>query len=125
MTDPEAVRRWVDAYERAWRDMDSAAVKDLFTEHAHYLVSPFAEPFVGQEAIAAEWNDPQPFTMTVESITAAGLHAVVRVRVLYSEPDREYADLWELDFADDGRVEHFVEWAYWPGKPHTASGEAE
>ena len=62
--------------------------------------------------------------MTVESITASGSHAVVRVRVLYSEPEKEYADLWELDFAADGRVERFVEWAYWPSKSHTASGEA-
>ena len=46
--------------------------------------------------------------------------AVVRVRVTYRDPEQEYLDLWELDFTPDGRVEHFVEWAYWPGKSFTA-----
>tara|TARA_R110002020_G_scaffold14291_8_gene50720 strand:- start:2519 stop:2890 length:372 start_codon:yes stop_codon:yes gene_type:complete len=115
------VRRWVDDYESAWREQDSATVARLFTEQAHYLNSPYEVPLIGHEAIAAEWNDPRPFTMAVESITADGSHAVVRVKVLYSEPEQEYVDLWELDFAEDGRVERFVEWAYWPGKPFTPS----
>lgn len=117
----EGVRRWAEQYERAWREQDSSAVVSLFTEQAQYLDSPYESPRVGHDAIAAEWNDPRPFTMTVESITVEGSHAVVRVKVLYSEPEQEYADLWELDFADDGRVARFVEWAYWPGKPFTAS----
>ncbi|CDK00511.1 conserved hypothetical protein [Microbacterium sp. C448] len=117
----KGVRRWVDRYERAWREQNSAAVARLFTEQAQYLDSPYEVPRIGHDAIAAEWNDPRPFTMAVESITADGSHAVVRVNVFYSEPEQEYADLWELDFAEDGRVERFVEWAYWPGKPFTAS----
>ena len=32
---------------------------------------------------------------------------------------QEYRDLWVLRFAEDGRVEHFEEWAYWPDKPYT------
>lgn len=123
--DPENVRRWVAEYERAWREQDSSAVTHLFTDQAHYLDSPYEDPRVGHQAIAAEWNDPRPFTMDVESITAAGAHAVVRVKVRYAEPDQEYADLWELDFADDGRVTRFVEWAYWPGRPFAVSSGAE
>ena len=115
------IRRWVDRYERAWREQNRAAVARLFTEQAQYLDSPYEVPRIGHDAIAAEWNDPRPFTMAVESITADASHAVVRVKVLYSEPEQEYADLWELDFAEDGRVERFVEWAYWPGKPFTPS----
>lgn len=72
------VRRWVDDYESAWREQDSATVARLFTEQAHYLNSPYEVPLIGHEAIAAEWNDPRPFTMAVESITADGSHAVVR-----------------------------------------------
>ncbi|WP_396641851.1 hypothetical protein [Microbacterium sp.] len=59
--------------------------------------------------------------MAVESITADGSHAVVRVKVLYSEPEQEYVDLWELDVAEDGRVERFVERAYCPGRPFSPS----
>ena len=117
--DTDAVGRWVTEYERAWRDCDAPAVRDLFTEDVHYLTSPYEEPLAGHEAIEAFWNDPRPFDMGVESVTLDGFHAVVRVRVNYR--DQEYLDLWELDFAPDGRVEHFVEWAYWPGKSFTAS----
>jgi hypothetical protein len=42
------------------------------------------------------------------------------VLVCYGERvTQEYRDLWLLSFADDGRVEHFKEWAYWPDKPYT------
>lgn len=118
--DEAAVREWVSGYERAWRGLDSAAITALFTEQAQYFDSPYETPRVGHDAIAAEWNDPRPFTMDVESVLVDGLRAVVRVRVNYSEPDQEYLDLWELDFDASGRVERFVEWAYWPGKSFSA-----
>ena len=95
-------------------------MRDLFTEDAHYLTSPYEKPLVGHEAIEDFWNDPQPFEMEIQSVTVDGSHAVVRVRVTYRDPEQEYLDLWELDFTPDGRVEHFVEWAYWPGKSFTA-----
>ena len=118
--DEAAVREWVSGYERAWRGLDSAAITALFTEQAQYFDSPYETPRVGHDAIAAEWNDPRPFSLDVESVLVDGVRAVVRVRVNYSEPDQEYLDLWELDFDASGRVERFVEWAYWPGKSFTA-----
>ncbi len=51
--------------------------------------------------------------------------AVVRVEVRYGDPVRqEYRDLWVLQFAPDGRVEDFEEWAYWPDKPYAADQAA-
>ncbi len=39
----------------------------------------------------------------------------------YGDPLRqEYRDRWVLRVGDDGRVEDFEEWAYWPGKPYSA-----
>lgn len=118
--DEAAVRQWVARYESAWRELDTAAVTTLFTEQAQYLDSPYETPRIGHDAIAAEWNDPRPFTMDVESVLVDGARAVVRVRVNYSEPDQEYLDLWELDFDASGRVGRFVEWAYWPGRSFSA-----
>ena len=44
----------------------------------------------------------------------------------YGDPVRqEYRDLWVLRFGADGRVEDFEEWAYWPGKPHSAADEKD
>ena len=48
--------------------------------------------------------------------------AVVRVDVLYSAPtEQEYRDLVAPPLGADGRVADFEEWAYWPGKPHSAT----
>jgi ketosteroid isomerase-like protein len=117
--------RWVDRYERAWRDGDLAAVEALFSADARYLHSPYAEPMVGHDAIKASWDDPEPFTMTATPVAVDGLDAVVRVEVRYGEPERqEYRDLWVLRFDADGRVELFEEWAYWPGKSWSASHES-
>jgi hypothetical protein len=61
------------------------------------------------------WLDAEPVAME-------GRAAVVRVEKRYGEPPhQEYRDLWVLRFADDGRVSDFEEWAYWPGKPYSAS----
>jgi ketosteroid isomerase-like protein len=122
----DEVMRWVAEYERAWRDGDLAAVERLFTEDARYRPSPYDESEIGHDAIKAFWLDDegQTFTVDAEPVAVEGLNAVVRLEVRYGNPVRqEYRDLWLLRFSDDGRVEDFEEWAYWPGKPHAAADE--
>lgn len=117
---------WVAEYERSWRNDDVDAVADLFTEDARYRPSPYEDSEVGQEAIRAFWLDDQArtFTMDARPVAVEGRNAVVRVDVGYGAPhEQEYRDLWLLRFADDGRVEDFEEWAYWPGKSYSASGD--
>lgn len=124
--DRDDVMRWVAAYERAWRDGDVGAVETLFSADAAYRGSPYETPEIGHEAIKAFWLDDEgsPFTMQAQVIAAEADHAVVRVDVDYGGPrSQEYRDLWVLRFAEDGRVEDFEEWAYWPGKPYSASDE--
>jgi len=118
------VMRWVAGYEQAWRDGDLEAVETLFTEEARYRLSPYDESESGQDAIKALWLDDEGevFTMEAEPVALEGRDAVVRVKVVYGDPVRqEYLDLWVIRFAEDGRAEDFEEWAYWPGKPYTAS----
>jgi hypothetical protein len=124
--DRNQVMRWVDGYLTAWRDEDAGGVERLFTEDAQYRASPYEEPEVGHQAIKAFWLDDagEVFTAAAEPFAVDGQQAVVRVEVRYGEPVRqEYRDLWLLKFAEDGRVCDFEEWAYWPGKPYTASEE--
>jgi uncharacterized protein (TIGR02246 family) len=119
----EDVMRWVEGYERAWRDADLDAVAELFSPDAVYLRSPYEEPILGIEAIKAFWfeDEPEDFTMEARPVAVEGHTAVVRVEVRYGEPVRqEYRDLWVLRFAGDGRVEHFEEWPYWPGRGYLA-----
>ena len=121
--DRDEVMRWVAGYERAWREGDRDAVRTLFTEDARYRPSPYDESRVGHAAIEAFWLDDegQSFTVDASPVAVEGRSAVVRLEVGYGDPVRqEYRDLWVLRFADDGRVEDFEEWAYWPGRPFSA-----
>ncbi len=122
--DRAGVARWVAGYETAWRDRDLTGVERLFTAQVHYLKSPYEEPLVGHAALRGSWREDDDTTFTMRSTVVAvdGLVAVVRVVVEYLAPhQQEYTDLWVLRFTADGRVEHFEEWAYWPGSPYTAS----
>ncbi|WP_258726893.1 YybH family protein [Cellulomonas sp. NS3] len=120
--DAAAVMEWVERYESAWRDDDPIAVERLFSPGAHYLRSPYEPPLVGWQAIRDFWSDDTPFTMRAEPVAVTWPVAVVRAEVHYGgDEPQEYRDLWVLRFADDGRVEHFEEWAYWPGRGYTAS----
>jgi len=99
-------------------------VERLFTEDARYRPSPYDDSEVGHDAIKGFWLDDEDETFTVEAVPVAveGDSAVVRVLVRYGDPLRqEYLDLWVMHFANDGRVDDFEEWAYWPGKPYAAS----
>ncbi|HEX6756560.1 MAG TPA: nuclear transport factor 2 family protein [Mycobacteriales bacterium] len=118
------VMRWVDGYERVWRDGDLDGVARLFTEDARYRRSPYEEPDVGHAGIRAFWldDDDRVFTVSAEPVAVEGRVAVVRLEVGYGDPvTQEYRDLWVLRFAGDGRVEDFEEWPHWPGEPHAAT----
>jgi len=117
------VMRWVAKYEQAWRERDLAGVEQLFTDGARYRPSPYDQSEVGHDAIKALWLDDEDdvFTVRAEPVAVEDDQAVVRLEVHYGDPVRqEYRDLWVLRFADDGRVDDFEEWAYWPGKPYSA-----
>ena len=122
--DRDGLMAWVAAYERAWRDDDVDAVGSLFTDDATYLRSPYEEPLIGRDAIAAFWPEEPgaEFTMSAEPVAVEGDDAVVRVEVQYLRPEaQEYRDLWVIRFAADGRAEWFEEWPYWPGRTYTAA----
>jgi ketosteroid isomerase-like protein len=120
----ESVMSWVAAYEEAWRAGDLDAVGRLFTEGARYLRSPYDDdPLVGLDAIRGFWraDEGASFTVSADPVAVDGRDAVVRLEVRYTgSEEQEYRDLWVLRFASDGRVEHFEEWAYWPGRSYTA-----
>ena len=112
---------WVAAYERVWRAPDPDGVAELFTDDASYLVSPWAEPVRGLEAIRDLW-DPEDdrearFTMSSEVVAVDGHVAVVRVGVEYAASGDRWRDLWVIRFAQDGRCAAFEEWPFAPDQP--------
>ena len=131
MTDRAAVRRWVAKYEHAWRTPGSDELSSLFTADATYLHSPYEEPVEGHEAIRQMWDEERDgpdevFTLSTEIVAVEGETAVIRAEVRYGQPFRqEYRDLWILRLESDGRCAWFEEWAYWPGRPYSASDDAQ
>ena len=114
------IEDWIARYERAWRTAGTEPLRELFTEDATYRMSPYEEAHVGLTAIAEMWEAEregadEEFSMTSEVVAVEGETAVVRLEVHYR--DREYRDLWVIQFADDGRAKAFEEWPYWPGQP--------
>lgn len=125
--DRQRVQEWVDEYVRWWLVSDPVGVPKLFTPGVRYLRSPYAAPIVGHEALAEFWVADRDATFTVATSVVAvdGDIAVARLQVDYASPERQqYRDLWVLRFAGDGRVEHFEEWAYFPGQPWTVESSS-
>jgi ketosteroid isomerase-like protein len=129
MIDRAAFSAWIDSYERAWRTAGTEALREVFTDDATYVHSPYEQPITGLDAIAADWEDgregpDEVFTMSPEIVAVEGDTGVARVLVRYGEPvTQEYLDLWVVRFADDGRCSWFEEWPFWPGQPWTAASK--
>lgn len=124
--DHESVMAWVRAYEDGWRSGNLDAVPRLFTENVRYRRSPYEPDDVGHDSLRAFWRADVGDIFTVEArpVAVEGRTAVVRLLVRYTaQRKHEYSDLWLLRFADDGRVEDFEEWAYWPGRAYTVSDD--
>lgn len=121
--DREAVSRWVEAYERAWRTPGTAPLGELFSPDVSYLPSPWARPVSGLEELAEFWESgrdgpDERFTLSSEVVAVEGTTAVVRVSVDYLGPDTSrWRDLWVLEFAADGRCAAFEEWPFAPDQP--------
>jgi len=123
MTDRQAVARWVEAYERAWRTRGTAPLPELFAPDISYLPSPWATPVRGLEELSRFWEagrdgPDEPFTLVHEIVAVEGTTAVVRLSVDYLGPDTtRWRDLWVLEFDDDGRCTAFEEWPFAPNQP--------
>lgn len=116
----QAVTRWIEGYEQAWRSPGTNALTDLFTPDATYRTAPFERPHLGLAAISELWEaeregPDEAFEMTSELLAVEGATAVVRVEVLYGAPiSRRYRDIWIVHFNDAGLCSAFEEWPFWP-----------
>ena len=121
----DEVEDWIRRYERAWRSPGTDALRELFTEDATYLQSPYEDPVIGLEEIGAMWEreregPDEVFEMSSEVFAVDGDRAVATVEVHYGNAVRpDFRDVWLMRFAQ-GRCAHFEEWPFWPGKPYMA-----
>ena len=123
VTDRAMVKRWLAAYEAAWRAPGTEGLAEIFTSDASYRQSPYQEPVAGLDAVRRMWDEEREgpdevFTLATDILAVDGSTAVVRAEVRYGDPLRqEYRDLWIIQLGEDGRCNSFEEWPYWPGQP--------
>lgn len=108
------VQSWLDAYVAAWRNYDADAIGALFAADATYAWRPHEEPVRGRDAIVAAWLDDRDAPGSWEAAYAPsvieGDRAIATGETRYSETGRVFSNLFELEFAADGRCRRFVEW---------------
>jgi hypothetical protein len=109
----QQVQAWLDAYVEAWRTYDRDAIEALFTEDARYAYHPYDEPLAGAAAIAASWlgepDEPGSWECAYAPALIAGDTVIAKGETRYATGD-VFSNLFELEFAADGRCARFVEW---------------
>jgi ketosteroid isomerase-like protein len=109
----DEVQAWLDAYLAAWRSYDEAAIARLFVPEATYAYHPYDEPVRGAAAIAAAWladrDEPGSWEAAYAPALIEGRRAIATGETRYRDGP-VFSNLFELEFADDGRCSRFVEW---------------
>ncbi len=117
MSDRESIvadaERWLDGYRRAWASNDADDIRAVFTEDAVYRYEPWSEPLRDQDAIVASWlarkDDPGTWTFEGRVIGVDGRFAFIQGETRYAS-GTDYANLWVVSLAPDGRADSFTEW---------------
>ena len=122
----KSVQVWVDNYVEAWRTYDPAQIGDLFSKDALYYYSPFDEqsPVRGRDAIVADWlkepNAAGSWEARYVPVAVEGNVGVAQGRTGYLRPDgsveREFDNIFVLQFDEAGRCKRFTEWYMQPRK---------
>ena len=120
----QSVQAWLDNYVEAWRTYDASQIGDLFSEDALYFYSPFDEhdPVRGRAAIVANWLEAPDASDAWKAryvpVAVEGNVAVAQGRTRYIRPDgtieREFDNIFVLQFDDVGRCTRFTEWYMQP-----------
>ena len=109
----EQAQAWLDAYVAAWRSYDRDAIEALFTEDASYAYHPYDAPLSGAAAIADSWLDsrdePGTWEASYTPALTAGDTVIAKGETRYTDGN-VFSNLFELEFAADGRCTSFVEW---------------
>ena len=113
MVTTEQVQAWLDDYVAAWRSYDRDAIRALFTDDVSYAYHPYDEPLQGAEAVADSWlgdqDEPGSWEAAYAPALIAGDEVIATGETRYANGD-VFSNLWQLEFAPDGRCARFVEW---------------
>lgn len=128
----ESLQVWLDKYVEAWRTYQPEQIKDLFSEDALYYYHPFDEqtPLRGREAIVADWRANQDPAGSWEAhygpVAVEGDVGVAEGRTRYFGADgsveREFGNIFVMQFDEAGRCKHFTEWFMQPRSASQTAG---
>jgi uncharacterized protein (TIGR02246 family) len=130
--DMTELQRWIDAYVKAWETYDPAAISALFAEDALYYPDPLREPWQGREEIVRQWTEepdaPGSWRTHYRAVATTGTTGVVRGHTTYLKDDgsidKEYANVYLIEFDDQGRATEFVEFFMRGDRPASGSPAA-
>ena len=74
--DHAAVEDWVATYVRVWRTPGADGLALLFTPEASYRPSPWADPVMGQSALARFWEAERAGPHVIAHVQQGGLERV-------------------------------------------------
>ena len=114
MVTPEHVQRWCDDYIAAWRSYDRDAIRALFADDVVLRLPPLrrAAPRRRRRRRAPgsrTGTSPARGRPTYAPALVAGDRAIVTGESRYADGE-VFSNLWQLEFAADGRCTRFVEW---------------
>lgn len=113
MTDRESVEKWLALYRTAWDSNAPDDIRALFVDDGEYLTGPYDKPWRGHDEIVAKWleyaDQPGDAEFVGRAVAADGDLGFIEGRTDYRD-GRTYANLWVVEFADDGRARKFTEW---------------
>jgi uncharacterized protein (TIGR02246 family) len=121
------VEQWIAGYRQAWTTDDPDQIAALFTEDATYSPYPWPRdrrPWTGRDEIVAKWTSHGDskigWRFEHEILAVEGDTAVVEGWTDYDRGEGEpwseqFANIWVVRFAPDGRARSFAEW--WVQRP--------
>jgi hypothetical protein len=112
------LKRWLEAYGRAWESRNAEQAAALFTTDATYRETPFAEPFAGRAAIREYWTrvtaDQADIDFQFEAITMNGATGIAqwsaRFRSIANNTPVELNGIFVLELASPTEVRSLREW---------------
>lgn len=108
-----AVEEWMAGYLRAWESNEPADIRALFTDDAVLRNEPYTAPFIGTDAIVAEWlrrrDDSGSYTFDWQTLSVTDEVAIITGTAAYASGPT-YSNLWVIRLGEDGRANEFTEW---------------
>ena len=116
MADPSAFESWLDGYRNAILEQDIVALKNLFSENARFLPTPFDRPIEGVDGITqafqAEWRRYERSSLKVEKITEGWAQWNEGGSISGLNEPVQVSGILNADLESSGRCSRLVFWSH-------------